>query len=141
MMKKLLAVFLILALLLPVAAFSDPGVALCYRMNFYAAAYNELYPGSFDFDTMIIDLYFMDDFQTAYYCKTIWSDGSIDTTGYVQCTVSAKDPDGKRHLLFPTGEQMTFDYDDDGAFWLEMENGTYHLLPCEQFNLKKDLKG
>ena len=138
-MKKLLA-FLLILLFIPVFSFADPGVALCYRMNLYAAAYNDLYPGTFDCDTMIIDLYFMDDFATAYYCKTMWINGSIDTTGYVKCTVSSKDSDGKRRLDFPNNEKMYFYYDESGNFWLEMENGTYHLLPCDKFDLKKDLK-
>ena len=138
-MKKLICLILVL-LSLPVLSFADPGVALCYRMNFYAAAYNDSVPGSFDFDTMIIDLYFMDDFTTAYYCKTLWTNGSINTTGYVKCAVSSKGADGKRMLDFPNNEQMAFYYDDEGYLWLEMENGAYHLLPCERFDIKNDLK-
>lgn len=138
-MKKLICL-LVALLFLPVASLADPGVALCYRMNFYAAAYNEYLSDPFDFDTMIIDVYFMDDFSTAYYCKTLWSNGTIDTTGYVKCTVSSKGADGKRRLDFPNGETMYFFYDDDSNFWLEMENGTFHLFPCEQLDLKKDMK-
>ena len=137
-MKKLLALTLVL-LLVPLASLADPGVALCYRMNFYASAYNEDNPGAFDFDTMIIDVYLMDDFSTAYYCKTTWASGKIETTGYARCTVSSA-PDKKHLLSFDNGEKMYFFYDDAGEFWLEMENGTYHLLPCETFDIKKDLK-
>jgi hypothetical protein len=87
---------------------------------------------------MIIDLYLMDDFQTAYYTKNIWSNGKIESTGFVKCTVSKSD--GKHRLSFPNGETMAFYYDESGKLWLEMENGTYRLLECEQFNIQEDLK-
>ena len=125
--------------MLPVFSFADPGVVLCYRMNHYAAAYNENHPGYFDYDSMIIDLYIMDDFQTAYYSKNIWSNGNIESTGFVKCTISRSSD--KKHLLsFPNGELMSFYYDESGKFWLEMENGIYHLLECEQFNIQEDLR-
>lgn len=137
-MKKLFCLLLVL-MLFPVLSFADPGVVLSYRMNLYGSQYNEDHPGSLPFDTMMIDVYLMDDFNTAYYCKTIWSDGNIDTTGYAKCTVS--DGDNSRHVLtFDNGEVMSFYYDENNAFWLEMENGTYHLLPCERFDLRSDLK-
>ena len=138
-MKRFLCLLLLLCLV-PLFSLADPGVALCYRMYFYAAEYNEDHPGYFSFDTMVIDLYFMDDFSTAYYCQTEWAGGSVDTTGYTLCTVSGKGPDGKRTLSFPNGQTMSFFYDDAGEFWLEMNNGTYHLLPCERFDVRQDLK-
>ena len=139
-MKRLLAFVLVFCVFLSVScAFADPGVTLCYRMNFYAAAYNEKDPGYFDFDTLIIDVYFMDDFATAYYSKTMWISGKINTTGFVPCTVS-KGPGSKHTLSFDNGEKMYFYYDENGEFWLEMENGIFHLLPCELFDLRKDLK-
>jgi len=138
-MKKLIALVLVLVFV-PVLSFADPGVVLCYRLNHYAAAYNEDHPGYFDYDTMIIDVYLMDDFSTAYYSKTYFRNGKIETTGFIPCTVSSKKTeDGKRALLFPNGEIMYFYY-EDGEFWLQMENGAYHMLECEYFNLPEDLK-
>ena len=138
-MKRFFCFLLALALL-PVVSLADPGVCLCYRMNHYAAAYNENHPGYFDYDSLIIDLYFMDDFSTAYYCKTTWADGAVETTGYVLCTVSAKNPDGTRLLTFPNGENMSFFY-EDGELWLSMQNGTYHLREFDElFDVNKDLR-
>lgn len=137
-MKRFLSLLLVLSIL-PVAALADPGVVLCYRMNHYAAAFNEDHPGYFDYDTMIIDLYLMDDFKTAYYSKTIWANGKIDTTGFVRCTVTSAG-DGKHVLSFPNQETMIFYYDEDSRLWLQMENGSFHLLECERFDIKNDLK-
>ena len=137
-MKRLLCLFLLLCLV-PVSCMADPGVTLCYRMNHYASAYNEDHPGYFSYDTMMIDVFIMDDFKTAYYMKTTWADGDVDTTGYVKCTFE-KGPDSKYVLSFPNGEVMHFYYDDESRFWLEMDGGAFHLLRCEQFDLKNDLK-
>lgn len=131
--------FLFVLVLLPLVSFADPGVVLCYRMNFYAASYNDDHPGYFDYDSMIIDVYLMDDFQTAYYSKNTWKNGSIESTGFVKCSI-LKTENGRHPLSFPNGEMMYFYYDEDGRFWLEMENGTYHLLECERFNVQEDLK-
>ena len=136
-MKKLFCLLLVL-FLLPVVSLADPGVVLCYRMNHYAAAYNEDHPGYFAYDSMIVDLYLMDDFKTAYYSKTIWSSGSIETTGLVKCT-TARTADGKYLLSFPNGETMQFYY-EDSKLWLQMDNGIYHLLECERFNIQEDLR-
>ena len=137
-MKRIICLLFVL-ILVPSISFSDPGVVLCYRMNHYAAAYNDNNPGYFDYDTMMIDVYLMDDFTTAYYVKTLWVDGEIETTGYVKCTVSK----GNNHdhiLTFPNSETMSFYYDDNGEFWLKMTNGTFHLLECKEFEIKNDLK-
>ena len=136
-MKRFICLLFVL-FLLPVVSFADPGVVLCYRMNHYAAAYNEDHPGYFNYDTMIVDLYLMDDFKTAYYSKTVWSDGNIETTGFVKCTTS-RTADGKYFLSFPNGEIMQFYY-DDSKLWLQMDNGIYHLLECERFNIQEDLR-
>ena len=80
----------------------------------------------------------MDDFKTAYYSKTVWSGDAVESTGFVKCTVS--DTSDKKHLLsFPNGETMLFYY-DEGELWLQMENGTYHLLKCERFDIQQDLR-
>ena len=138
-MKKLLAFLLALSLLLSASALADPGVTLCYRMIFDATPYNRSQPGALDFDSLLIDVWLMNDFTTAYYTKTTWQNGSVETTGLVRCTVS-DGPDKKHALDFPNGERMYFYYDSDKQFWLEMDNGTYHLYPCEFFDLQKDLK-
>ena len=137
-MKRFVFVFLIL-MMFSFVSFADPGVVLCYRMNHYAAAYNEDHPGYFDYDSMFIDVYLMDDFSTAYYVKTEFANGKLETTGYVPCTVS-KGSNNDHILTFPDGSTMSFYYDDDGRFWLKMEYGTYHLLECERFNISEDLK-
>lgn len=137
-MNRFFCIVLVLVLL-PLFALADPGVVLCYRMVFYSASYNERTPGAFDFDSMSVDVYLMDDFTTAYYMKTTWTDGSVDTTGFVRCALS-DGPDSKHTLTFPNGEKMYFYYDDDGEFWLEMQEGAVHMYPCEYFDLMKDLK-
>ena len=136
-MKKLFCL-LFLLLFLPLSSSADPGVVLCYRMNHYAAAYNENHPGYFPYDTMIVDVYLMDDFKTAYYTKTEWIDGKIETTGFVKCIVS-KGENNNYVLTFPNNEKMYFDYDENGDFWLTMEYGTYRLYECERFEIKTDL--
>jgi hypothetical protein len=136
-MKRFFCILFVLVLL-PVISFADPGVVLCYRMNHYAAAYNEDHPGYFDYDTMMVDLYMMDDFKTAYYMKTVWTDGKIDTTGFVHCTIQKSD--GKYSLIFDDGSCFYFYYDDASNLWLEMNGGSFHLLECERFNIKTDFK-
>ena len=138
-MKRFICFFLTLLLFVPAVSFADPGVVLCYRMNHYAAAYNEDHPGYFDYDTMIIDVYLMDDFTTAYYVETEFKDGEINTSGYVKCTVS-KGSNNDHILTFPNGQTMSFYYDDEGRFWLKMDHGSYHLLECERFVISEDLK-
>ena len=136
-MKRFVCLLFVL-ILIPVVSLAGTGVVLCYRMNHYAAAYNEDHPGYFAYDSMIIDLYLMDDFKTAYYSKTVWSGDAVESTGFVKCTVS--DTSDKKHLLsFPNGETMLFYY-DEGELWLQMENGTYHLLKCERFDIQQDLR-
>ena len=134
-MKRFLSAFLALCLF-PVFCLADPGVVLSYRLNHYAAADNELFPGSFPYDSMFIDIYLMDDFKTLYYSKTLFVDGSIETTGLAACQIEKID--GKYNFVLPSGEKMSFYYDDEGSFWLDMSGGLFKLYPCERFSIKKD---
>lgn len=134
-MKRIISLVILLCLI-PVYCFADPGVVLCYRLNHYAAADNEKYPGSFPYDSMFIDIYLMDDFKTLYYSKMLFSDGSVTSTGLVSCLIEKKD--GHYFFSLPSGERMSFSYDASGEFWLDMSGGLFRLYPCEQFDIQTD---
>ena len=134
-MKRFFALVLALCCV-SITCCADPGVCLCYRLYQYAAADNDLHPGSFPYDSMFIDLYLMDDFKTLYYCKNVFSNGKIESTGFASCVLSKQED--QYHFILPSGESMYFYYDDSGDFWLHMDGGSLRLYPCEQFRIQTD---
>lgn len=138
-MKKLIAIILIMAFVVPVAAYADLYVMGCYSLFIDAYAYNSLFNAGFEYDSMWINLIIMSDGKTAYYQKEQWQNGERITTGLTKCDYSVKS--GKFTLSFKTGEKFDgyFDEDDD-CVWLNLGGAYFRLGAVHYFEITKDFK-
>lgn len=141
-MKKLFAILIALAILVPVVACaSNLYVDRRYTLFIDGNLYNAFFSAGFDFETQIIDIYFLSDYKSAYYCKQEWKkDSGYTSTGMVDCTFSYKS--GKFYLTFPDGSYFEgYDDENEEDLWLNLGGGTFKFILDHSFDIQKDWKG
>ena len=138
-MKKLIAIILILALLVPAVSSADLSVLSCYSLFIDAEAYNSFFNAGWDYDSMWVSVVIMSDGKTAYYQKEEWTDGERITTGLTKCAYSVNS--GKFTLSFSNGEVLSGYYDEnDEDMWLNLGGAYFRLCPVHYFYITKDFK-
>jgi len=145
-MKKLLAVILILALLLPAAA------ALADTNSFYIVKHytlningnsGQLVAGKggkvFEFDSFTVDLYLDAEGKNGYYMETTCMDGLFLSNGTYSCRV-ADTMHGPR-LVLSSGENLAIEFDDENdSVWLQFARGWFRLQLAPSFDMYSDWK-
>ena len=138
-MKKLIAIILILALLVPAVSSADLSVLSCYSLFIDAEAYNSFFNAGWDYDSMWVSVVIMSDGKTAYYQKEEWTDGERITTGLTKCAYSVNS--GKFTLSFSNGEVLSGYYDEnDEDMWLNLGGAYFRLGSVHYFLITKDFK-
>ena len=124
-MKKLIAVFLILALLLPVFSFADPAEpSEKYQTFGWTEDINNIFPGKY----FSIDLFMSYDLN-AYIQITTWDYHDVMTITKHAAIKSKVDDKGTLYLVFPDESYYTFHYDDEyhTALWLDIDDVSIKL--------------
>ncbi len=126
-MKKLITIFLILALVLPAAASAVNHVTGVYTLFIDADTYNKIYGAGFDFDSAIFELIVMSDGKTAYYSRQMWTDGIRTSTDVIECSISfGSETSDPICLSFPNGQVFDGYMDPAGnGLWLTLGGKSY----------------
>ena len=141
-MRKLIAIILTIAVLLPVSALSVNCVSEVYTLFIDADSYNRSFNAGFDFDSMVFDFIIMSDKKTAYYSKQTWTNGIRTTTDVLECVLAYTDTGEKFIIKFPTGEVLDAYYDPEGnGIWIALgKNAYFRFLPVQHYDVSKDYR-
>lgn len=140
-MKKIIAIILILAVILPSAALSEE----LYIAKHYSILINshELITGkgsaSFDFDSLTIDLYIKGDGESGYLNITRCIAGIFLNDGMLPVRIVTIG--GEKYIVSDSGSNLTL-REDEGSndLWISYGNSYFKLHYVEPFNLYSDLQ-
>lgn len=140
-MKRFFTLLLILALVLPAAAYSAEREMLLaqYVLFIDGEFYNSFLNADFGYDTLVFDVYFFSNFKGCYIHKQEWKDGLRKDYGVVKTTY-VKDNDGFI-LVYEDGSYTLGKWDENGDdMWLDLNGGWFRLVPVHSFDIQKDWK-
>ena len=129
-MKKLLALLLILAMILPAAVLADSAEP-SEKYSTYGTTEDigNIFPGKY----FSMDVFMAYDLS-AYIIVTVWEDHDVMTMTKFAHIKTKKQHDGNFYLVFADESYYTFHYDDDNhtAIWLDI-NGVSIKLNYSQW--------
>ena len=143
-MKKLIAITLILALLLPAFALAEDDLFVAYHYSMYIdgkspsarSAVGERY---FSQDSITYDLYVMSDGKTGYFVKTECVSGIFLSSGFVK--VKIVEIDGRLRIVDDTGNNLNAKYGEtEEDFWLDIGIGYCRMHLVKPFKTYTDQK-
>ena len=137
-MKKLVAIFLLLAMIVP-AAFADPA-EIGDKYSTYGRVKDTDH--LFDADYFSIDFYMTTGDLNAYIVITLWKYHDIMTIVKPAKIKSKVGENNKLYFVFADESYYTGYYDGDYReyFWLDMENASVRLNSTQWFNPYSDLR-
>lgn len=124
-MRKLITVILILALLLPVAAWADPEEPSDKYQTFgFTEDIHNIFPGKY----FSIDLFMSFDLN-AYIQVMTWDGHDVMTLSKHAAIKTKAEDTSKFYLVFADGDYYTFHYDDKNhtAIWLDIDDVSIKL--------------
>lgn len=138
-MKKLLALILIAALILPAIALADPAEPTDKYATYGRSNDTD---GLFGGDYFSIEVFMTEDLN-AYILVTIWTGHDMAVTVKHAAIKTKKDDPGVLYLVFPDGAYYTYTYEDENQkyIWLNMDSGSIRLKYCDWLVPIKDIKG
>ena len=87
----------------------------------------------FDFDTLFIDIFFIDNPQKAYLCISERFSDIFISTG--MSTVSVAERNGNIYFAYENGEYLTGHYDENGTdLWIDYKGNSFRLCPVHPFD-------
>ena len=136
-MKKLIAVLLILVLSLPVFASAE---YLTDHYSLFISKQNIVSgkdASAFDFDSLTVDLYMLDDGEYAYIQITRCVSGIFLNNGMVKVRVA--DLGGTTYLVDGSGENLTvFNDESSDGLWITLGDSSFLMHRVQPFNMYSD---
>ena len=139
-MKRILAVFLVVFVLLSSTALAAKHIYNHYTLFIDGEFYNSFFKAGFNFDTQMFDFYLYDNFHGGLFCKEEWSNGVRSSTGFFEC-VYTNNHDDTFSLSMDNGQVFNGYWDENGEdLWLCLGGKSYfRFCPVHSFDIQKDM--
>ena len=125
---------------IPLFAFADRVALSNHYALFISGGAGTAGKGSlFDFDSLSVDLYLLEDDEKGYICTSKCFSGLFITSGMVSVTLA--DQDGVLYIVDNNGNFYTAVRDDNGTdLWIDLEGYSFRMRPVADLSYFEDVK-